>query len=409
VTGVVNAEKGAMIPVVDEEATAGPHYWERNALAWHVLTVVVLIATSVFVALDDRLPQNSRFLVLSLLVAMAIWYLVAGIEGVVSHLRGWPYIIGVTALFSGAMLISQNVQPLLVALVTHCFVVLAFWQATIGVTLLFLAVPVTITLHDPTLETFLRTLNAVSLPWVGSVLLGGFIAGVITQSERRAGLIEELQRTREALAAERHRAGVRQERERLAADIHDTLAQGLASIVLLTQVAQRQLPQESTPARTTLELIERTARENLAEARALVEALTPPDLRETTVEEALHRLAARHIEQSGPTVRVEVADNLPPRASHVEVVLLRAAQEGLTNVRKHASATEVRIGLSYKDGYFELVIADDGVGFDPSVCDGGYGLRGMRNRVEAAGGQLTVSSAPGQGTTLCIRLPGEDQ
>ncbi len=235
--------------------------------------------------------------------------------------------------------------------------------------------------------------------------LGFWISQVVAQSEERAALIEALEDTRAELVAAHHEAGVTAERTRLAADIHDTLAQGFTGIVLLAQTAAASA--QDAPTRRQLELIEEAARAGLAEARTLVAAMTPVGLEgATTLGEALRRVAGRVSRESGVEVTVvtDGAEELP-RAQ--QVVLLRAAQEALGNVRKHAGARSAQVVLATADGTASLEVVDDGVGISASdVAEPqGYGLAGMRRRVEEAGGVFEVAGSPGGGTRLRIAVP----
>ena len=251
-----------------------------------------------------------------------------------------------------------------------------------------------------------------AIPWLMvsltmSLLMGLWIERVIDQSERRADLIAELDRTRDELASANHAAGAMAERERMARDIHDTLAQGMTSIVMLAQAAQAEL----AAGRPTNKLaaIEDTARENLAEARALVAAFTPVALAESTLSEVLRRQAERFSRETG--VDVEVRLDLPDEdvaalPAGQQVVLLRAAQEALANVRKHAAAEHVLITLGASDDDVRIEISDDGRGFEPAAVVGsGYGLAAMRGRVEESGGTVEVESTPGRGTRIQVLVP----
>lgn len=215
------------------------------------------------------------------------------------------------------------------------------------------------------------------------------------------------------LMQEARRAGIIGERQRLAHEIHDTLAQGFNSIVMNLQTAERRLPPGSEPARHPLELARTTARESLAEARRLVWALRPEALDRHSLPEAIEMLTGRWSKESGISAGASVTGTprqLPPE---VEAALLRTAQEALSNVRKHAGASRVMLTLSYMDDVVVLDARDDGVGFDPGrkmseVQDhssGGFGLRAMRERIEQLGGTVQVESEPGEGTSLVIELP----
>ncbi|TCC23946.1 sensor histidine kinase [Kribbella speibonae] len=252
------------------------------------------------------------------------------------------------------------------------------------------------------------------LPWmlvslVVSLLFGIWIEKVITQSQQRAELIEQLESARDELAEAHHSAGVMAERERMAREIHDTLAQGMTSIVMLAQAASAELSRGGVDgAGARLAAIEDTARENLAEARALVAAFTPVALSEATLTEVLRRQAERFAAETG--VDVQVSLDLPddevaalPQAQ--QVVLLRSAQEALANVRKHAAATQVLITLGLSDGRVWIEIRDDGSGFTPGTVSGGFGLSAMRGRVEESGGTVEVESTPGRGTRVQVLIP----
>ena len=243
---------------------------------------------------------------------------------------------------------------------------------------------------------------AVSLLF--SLLLGVWISRVIDQSEQRAELIAELERTKGALAEAHHSAGVVAERERMAAEIHDTLAQGFTSIVALSQAARARDDAGTTA--DALAHIEATARENLAEARGLVAAFAPVPLADSTLAQALHRLAERFTAETGVDVGVETVEESDAGAlgRDGEVVLLRAAQEALANVRRHAHASHVVLRLTHDadGGAAALEVRDDGAGFDPARASG-FGLAGMRHRVEDVGDD--VDTAPGAGTRVRVRVP----
>ncbi|WP_017571458.1 sensor histidine kinase [Nocardiopsis halotolerans] len=230
------------------------------------------------------------------------------------------------------------------------------------------------------------------------------------ESERRRELIDTLTRTRDELAASQRRTGVLDERERLSREIHDTLAQGLSSIVLLLRSAENALPGDPGLAATRIVEARESASVNLAEARRFVRDLAPPSLAGGNLPEALERLCAQTASASGVDCRFR-EDGAPVRLpSGYEVALLRAAQASLANVTAHARATTAVVTLGYLDGEVTLDVYDDGVGFTPGETgprgDGtGYGLAALRERVAALGGRLDVESAPGAGTAVAVRLP----
>ena len=272
--------------------------------------------------------------------------------------------------------------------------------------------------------------RAVALACIAITLLTVTTAGVtqigwgpaisITINAALSGLVAfgirwlvETNRELRAARREIQRLAVSEERLRLSREIHDTLAQGFASIVMHLAPARRSLRASPGTAEQHLNQVDRTAREGLEEARRLVRALRPEALEDASLAEALGRLAGHFSEETG--VHVETCVNgepsvLPPE---VEVALLRIAQEAIANVRKHAGASvsRVAITLSYLGDAVALDIRDDGVSFDVARQESvhsdanGFGLKGMRERIEDLGGSLSVESSPGKGTSLAAELP----
>ena len=238
------------------------------------------------------------------------------------------------------------------------------------------------------------------------------VRACLTVGAQVALVLENLRLVEEAGRAGRQ-AGVLRERQRMAHEIHDTLAQGFTSIVMNLEAAEGTLPPESARVRHHLDHARLTARESLAEARRLVRALRPEALESASLPEALGGLAERWSEESGVVAGVTVTGMPRPVSPEIEATIFRMAQEALANIRKHAHASRVALTLSYMGGCVALDARDDGVGFDPFRSDaeardrtsGGFGLKGMRERVEGVGGSLCVESVPGEGTTLAVELP----
>jgi signal transduction histidine kinase len=197
-------------------------------------------------------------------------------------------------------------------------------------------------------------------------------------------------------------AGVLDERARMAREIHDTLAQGLAGIV--TQLEAADLPNEHIATARQL------ARESLTEARRSVQGLAPRELAEGRLPVAITDAARRWSQRSGIAASVQTTGDPRPLIADVELALFRVCQESLTNIAKHAKASRVGLTLSYMDDVVTLDVRDDGVGFVPDRRaareDGsGYGLAGMRQRVQRVAGTLEVESAPGEGTAISANVP----
>ncbi|NUS64134.1 MAG: sensor histidine kinase [Saccharothrix sp.] len=232
------------------------------------------------------------------------------------------------------------------------------------------------------------------------------MVGYVTseQSRRRkevvaqmAAMMEENAGLHAQLLIQAHEAGVLDERQRLAREIHDTLAQGFAGIIT-------QLQADEDPPRH-VETALRLARENLAEARRSVHALRPPALVDANLPDALAEVAAGWTDQTGVAASIHTTGAARALHPEVEVTLLRAAQEALSNVAKHARASRVGLTLSYMEDVVTLDVRDDGAGFDPDARTDGFGLVGMRQRVSRLAGALVVESEPGGGTAVSASVP----
>lgn len=215
-------------------------------------------------------------------------------------------------------------------------------------------------------------------------------------------------------AAQGRTAGVLAERQRLAHEIHDTLAQGFTSIVTQLEAAEQALEHDVHVTASHLDRAKRTARDSLGAARRTVEALRPQPLDQVALPDALRAVVRRWRDSlTVPPVVAVVVDGAPTQAAAaVDDVLLRVTQEALANAGRHAGADRVTVTLSYLEDLVVLDVQDDGVGFDvhpaptdDDVSTGGYGLVSMRERITLLGGTLVVESTPGDGTTVAASVP----
>ncbi|MGV0106418.1 histidine kinase [Nostoc sp. DSM 114160] len=195
-----------------------------------------------------------------------------------------------------------------------------------------------------------------------------------------------------------------EERNRMAREIHDTLAQSFTGILLQVGAATQVLADDPQATQVHLEMIEELARAGLAGARRSVAALRPRLLEEGNLESALHRIVAQMRATTDTALICEtqgIAYSLP---TEVENNLLRIGQEALTNAIKYACAGEIRVELAYNETQCILRVKDDGRGFGvgSTPLNGGFGLLGMSERAERIGAQLTIQSQPGQGTEIMV-------
>lgn len=212
------------------------------------------------------------------------------------------------------------------------------------------------------------------------------------------------------LLVQAREAGVLDERQRMAREIHDTLAQGLAGILTQLEAAE-QVGDEPEKWRRHVTNARNLARESLTEARRTVHAVEPAALAEARLPDALSEVTRRWSEVNHVDAVLTTTGDVRPMHTDVEVTLLRAAQEALANVAKHAKAGRVGLTLSYMEDLVTLDVRDDGVGFEPNVkrangsTNGGFGLTGMRQRVARLAGRLDIESEPGGGTAISASVP----
>jgi len=246
---------------------------------------------------------------------------------------------------------------------------------------------------------------------IGSRSRDGFsrndIQNYLTIAEQVALSLENLK-----LLEQARLTGVNEERQRLAAEIHDSLTQGFISIVTLTEIAEAKLekyPQELRDEfQSLLNQARQTARDNLTAARQMTWALRPDLQKGMPLAESLEKHARGWSDVNNISVNVSSSGDARQLHPDIETVLLRTAREALNNIQKHAQATQVTITLTYMDSLVALDVQDNGKGFEsePSIdSNGGFGLKSIREQVGQLGGELTVESDVNKGTTIAVSLP----
>ncbi|GAA2098819.1 sensor histidine kinase [Brevibacterium salitolerans] len=298
------------------------------------------------------------------------------------------------------------------------------------------------------------TVGGVTGPLVGAaaaIVIGLGYRALFREVHERQRLLDELLAAQSQLAESQRRSGIEAERTRMAAELHDTVAQGLSSIRLLLSAAERRMDvaaaphaaaaqagtqeearpappsgdgseprpelrpesrpdprpesRSAAPGREEIALAKQTAAESLAETRAFIRALASPALAVRALPAALERLCA----SADATARAQVlfrTDGTPRElARAAETTLLRIVQGALGNAVAHAEAARIVVTLTYLSRGAAVDVVDDGIGFDPAAVrvpaeSGSFGLGMMRQRAEEAGGRLEVESRPGAGTAV---------
>jgi two-component system, NarL family, sensor histidine kinase YdfH len=250
-----------------------------------------------------------------------------------------------------------------------------------------------------------------------ALFVGGYAILFIRQArarEQAQELLQELEVAHAQLADYVERVEdltLTAERQRMARELHDTLAQGLAGLILQLEAVDSHLAsQHSARAREIVQQAMARARATLADARRAIDDLRVDDISKGDLAQVVQEEISRFTAATGIPCNCDL-DSLStiPVALHEHA--LRAVTEGLTNVARHAQANQVWVSAEQRDGMLAIEVRDNGIGFEPVTIAqqvGHYGLLGMRERARLAGGSLEIMSAPSVGTTICLRLPGNN-
>jgi len=237
-----------------------------------------------------------------------------------------------------------------------------------------------------------------------------------TETQNYQTIAEQVSLTLEnlRLVMQAREAGIIEERQRLAAEIHDGLTQGFVSIVTHLEVAEAKMEQQSPDVRTDfqdlLNQMRQTARDNLTSAREMTWALRPDLQKGVPLPDALNKLIIDWAAGNDISVSFSYSGNMRQFHPDIETALLRTLREALNNIQKHAEATQVMATLTYLDTLVALDMQDNGKGFDPEAhlpkdADGGFGLKSLQEQAERLGGELSVESEVGKGCTIAISIP----
>lgn len=351
------------------------------------------------VALRDLAPARAT-LTISLVIALTLWHIITLVRHEPNEVRPrvmLVYCVGMLPLFGALLLLHPAFLFVAFGLYAQLFLRLP-WRWLLPVVGLFTVLIAHQLRHlGPPMLTGAIIL---ALVFVIATFVALMLDSISRQSRERLQVIAELDQTRADLAAAERQAGVLAERERLAGEIHDAMAEGCASIMMQLEALEQAQPGLAPQARRHLDNVLDAARESLGEARRLVWALRPRALDGVALLDALRQIGARWAMESGVAASVEVGGAPERLGAELDLLLLRAAQESLANVRKHAAARSVTLTLTYFADHCMLDVQDDGRGFAaaaPVMVDqasGGFGLAGLRSRAAALG----AGQAPKHGT-----------
>jgi signal transduction histidine kinase len=378
---------GEQASVVATFAASDTFRWLRR---WAVVAVVAIVTPiTVITAYSDEMPEFHH-----VAVPVAVAIIVAAWIVELSGMR-WPRLALVAAT------VLPNVWLTLIGHVSTNYLwlmLLVLWVGFAGsfaegVTALILSAATLI------LTVAVGAPSSVWSVWLAGLLIVWFMALVL---RRQVRLVAELR----LLRGEAEQAAVLEERQRLSRELHDSVTQALYGISLYAEAAARALSDGYVePALGSLREIRDTTQEALGEMRLLLFELLPLLLQEHGLAAAL-RARLQAVETRAGLVAEFDCQGEERLAPEKEQELYRLAQEALNNVLKHAHAGRISLRLAVANGHATLQVADDGVGFEPSLqAADGFGLRGMRERAERLGGTLRIESSPGAGTRLQVDVP----
>ncbi|MFD5868129.1 sensor histidine kinase [Corynebacterium sp. NPDC060344] len=380
-----------------------------------------------------------RWLRVGLDLLVAVLLVFVALRGIASADAGhlspatWLWLVAFAAVYAvGRMQPGDGPRWWLPAVIA-CFTGLA-WTSADGVwlafPLFFLVLRAVAGWYAVALVGVLTAVAIATIAWhvgwrVGGVagpILGAAVALMVGMGFRllmreatiRADAIDELLAARADVAEMSRRAGELDERARLAADIHDTVAQGLSSIQLLLHSAEASAQGPGTdPARTveSIRMAREVAADNLRETRRIIAALQPGALTGADLPVALARVcASAPVTADGSPAHFGVDGDPRPIPADAEAALVRVAQASIANVARHARATRCAVTLTYQPDSVSLDVVDDGIGFDPAAAapPGAVGIAGVRRRIAALGGTVSIESAPGAGCGVSVHVPLDD-
>jgi signal transduction histidine kinase len=382
---------------------------------WMILAYVMLAIGMGFCLFDAQLQPPMKLAGLALGTAWGVWYWLVVVR-LSFHDRSSLLMVFLFVLGMADSVVLSWIHP------AFLLIAFSFFGVTFAALILRWAIPLTILLSfalawriagfsgGPTAEN-IPIFVSFGVSGFFAIMLGLYIDSIIRSNREKQTMIEELEAARSDLAKAERQAGMLEERQRLAGEIHDTLAQSFTSVVMHLEAAEQSLDGDPPAARRHIDQARQTARQGVSEARRFLWALRPDVVTRELLAQALQRIGQRWSEESGIRFHLETTGAGRPLPAPTEATFLRAAQEALSNARKYSHASQVTLTLTYMDDETILDVQDNGVGFDPaqaalgSGMDHGYGLAALRERAAQLGGSLDVESALGEGATVVISLP----
>ncbi|HNB52796.1 MAG TPA: sensor histidine kinase [Anaerolineales bacterium] len=290
--------------------------------------------------------------------------------------------------------------------------VLVAWQYSLRHVVLFVTLT---TLTDFTLlSIFTGTITPDLLPIYAAMatrtfamLVAGYLVVQLMKTQRtQRTALQKANADLQGYLVTQEQLTTSRERNRLARELHDTLAHTLSMLAVQLEATKAVWEDDPAEARSLLDQSLSATRAGLTETRRALQALRASPLEDLGITLALQTLAESVATRNGLSLDLQLPETLPPLTPLAEQTLYRTAQESLANITQHAGATRAALHLTHTDTTLTLTVSDNGRGFDPDTVAGAahFGLRGLRERAEMAGGQLTVESKAGEGTRVKLEM-----
>jgi signal transduction histidine kinase len=307
----------------------------------------------------------------------------------------------------GPFISTGVVTVLLIALV------LTAWQYRWGHVALFclgtagLNLGVLFLLVGPSNHTFFFEIPATVIQTASFLVIGYFITTLITQLRSQQESLEQANTQLVHYASTLEHLTVSRERNRMARELHDTLAHTLSGLTVQLETVKAYWHVDATAAQAMLDKSLEATRSGLQETRRALKSLRASPLDDLGLSLALRRMVESAAKRANLALDMAVPEQIPSLSPDVEQCIYRVAQEAVANVTHHANAKNLKVHLTFNHQEISLLVSDDGLGFKeerPNENVDHFGLPGMRERAQLVGGQLTIDSQPGQGTTIRLAI-----
>lgn len=385
-------------------------WYERFVLLFGVLCLVVIGGVS----LDSSLGIGQKSAVIVTVMAMAAWFWFVGQWHIIrSDLHAIIYLLGNIVGIVICIRIWDTSALLLFAMYWFGFAYLYTKYALIYALVLTISTQWAFGTINSDVGFNKGTFAGIGMLIVllgFSAMMARYIEAFQNEAERNKALVDELKRTQQSLIERERESGIEEEHRRMAGEIHDTIAQQFASVITNLRAARELESSEPHLTKQHLELAFTAAQQGLKDSRAMLSTMQPDVLLGRSLSDVIRAVVDEW--SIAPEITISlITEGTPTQLDRThESLLVRALQESLRNISKHAKATEVEVRNTWLEDEVLMDVSDNGIGFDPSTVQAGengyqLGLATMQSRVESAGGTFALESSPGDGTSITISFP----